>query len=67
MYEDILFGQEQTSDNKFLTLLEEKLIAYIQELPVLGFNSVRPGCYQRIPVPVLNQASSYQVHREKKH
>ena len=39
MYEDMLFGQEQTSDNKALIQLEEKLDAYIQELPVLGFNS----------------------------
>ena len=35
----MLFGQEQTSDNKVLIQLEEKLNAYIQELPVLGFNS----------------------------
>ena len=39
MYEDILFGQKQTSDNKVLTQLEEKLNAYIQELSGLGFNS----------------------------
>ena len=39
MYEDILFRQEQTSDNKVLCQLEEKLNAYTQELPVLGFNS----------------------------
>ena len=38
-YEDMLFGQEQTSDNKVLIQLEEKLNAYIQELPVLGINS----------------------------
>ena len=38
-YEDMLFGQEQTSDNKVLIQLEEKLNAYKQELPVLGFNS----------------------------
>ena len=38
-YEDMLFGQEQTSGNKVLIQLEEKLNAYIQELPVLGFNS----------------------------
>ena len=41
MYEDILFGQEQTSDNKVLVQLEENLNAYIQELTVLGFNSVK--------------------------
>ena len=37
-YED-MFGQEQTIGNKVLIQLEEKLNAYIQELPVLGFNS----------------------------
>ena len=37
--EDMLFGEAQTSDNKVLYELEEKLNAYIQELPVLGFNS----------------------------
>ena len=39
MYEDMLFGREQTSDNKVLIQLEDKMTAYIQELPVLGFNS----------------------------
>ena len=34
-----LFGGVQTSDNKILKELAEKLNAYIQELPVLGFNS----------------------------
>ena len=37
--DDVLFGQEQTSDHKVLSQLEEKLDAYIQELPLLGFNS----------------------------
>ena len=37
--EDMLFGEQQTSDNKVLCQLEEKLNAYIQEVPVLGFNS----------------------------
>ena len=37
--EDLLFGEAQTSDNKVLTKLEEKLNAYLQELPVFGFNS----------------------------
>lgn len=35
----MLFSEEQTSDDKVLDKLEEKLNAYIQELPVLGFNS----------------------------
>ena len=38
-YEDMLFGGAQISDNKVLIELAEKLKAYIQELPVLGFNS----------------------------
>ena len=36
MYEDMLFGQEQTSDNKVLNELAEKLTEYLRELPVLG-------------------------------
>ena len=39
MYKDVLFGQEQTSDNKVLNELAEKLTEYPRELPVLGFNS----------------------------
>ena len=39
MYEDMLFGQEKTSDNKVLNELAEKLTEYLRELPVLGFNS----------------------------
>ena len=35
----MLFGQEQTSDNKVLNELTEKLTEYLRELPVLGFNS----------------------------
>ena len=38
-YEDMLFGGAQISDNKVLIELAEKLKAYIQELPILGFNS----------------------------
>ena len=37
--EEMLFGEVRTSDNKILNKLAEKLNAYIQELPVLGFNS----------------------------
>ena len=39
MYDDMLFAQEQTSDNKLLNELAEKLTEYLRELPVLGFNS----------------------------
>ena len=35
----MLFGEAQTSDNKELTKPEEKLNTYLNELPVLGFNS----------------------------
>ena len=37
--EDLLFGEAQTSDSKVLNKLAEKLNAYLDELPVLGFNS----------------------------
>ena len=39
LYEDVLFGQEQTRDNKVLNGLEEKLNIYLNELPMPGFNS----------------------------
>ncbi|CAH3135999.1 unnamed protein product [Porites lobata] len=39
LYEDVLFGQEQTRDNKVLNGLEEKLNVYLNELPMPGFNS----------------------------
>ena len=38
-YEDMLFGEVRTSDNKVLNELAQKLNAYLSELPVLGFNS----------------------------
>ena len=66
--QDIVGGSEDVSDHKVLSQLEEKLNAYIQELPVLGFNvlwQVRPECLQRIPVPVPHQASARQVYCEK--
>ena len=37
----MLFGEQQTSDNNVLCQLEVKLNAYIQELPVLCFNSIK--------------------------
>ena len=37
--QDIVGGSEDVSDHKVLSQLEEKLNAYIQELPVFGFNS----------------------------
>ena len=36
--QDIVGGSEDVSDDKVLKALEEKLNAYIDELPVLGFN-----------------------------
>lgn len=36
---DMLFGEVQTSDNKVLTKLKEKLNTYLNELPMLGYNS----------------------------
>ena len=38
-HEDVLFGEVETSDNKVLNKLKEKLNAYLDELPVLGCNS----------------------------
>ena len=35
----MLLREASTSDNKVLTKLEEKLNVYLNELPVLGFNS----------------------------
>ena len=37
--QDTVGGSEDVSDDKVLKALEEKLNAYINELPVLGFNS----------------------------
>ena len=37
--QDIIAGSEDVSDDKVLKKLEEKLEVYIDELPVLGFNS----------------------------
>lgn len=66
--EDILCGEAQTSDNKVLYQLEEKLYACIQELPVLGFNS---GKYDLNAVKeflflVPHQDATDQVHCKKK-
>ncbi|CAH3027124.1 unnamed protein product, partial [Porites evermanni] len=70
-YEDVLFGQEQTSDNKVLTKLAEKLNAYLQELPVLGFNS---GKYDLnavkefvFPYLIESQPIKFTVKRNSNH
>lgn len=36
---DILYGKARTSDSKVLNELAERLHAYLNELPMLGFNS----------------------------
>ena len=70
-YEDVLFGQEQTSDNKVLTKLAEKLNAYLQELPVLGLNS---GKYDLnavkefvFPYLIESQPIKFTVKRNSNH
>ena len=70
-YEDMLFGGAQISDNKVLNELEEKLNVYIQELPVLGFNS---GKYDLnavkkflFPYLIETQAIKFTVKRNSNH
>ena len=54
--QDIVGGSEDVSDHKVLSQLDEKLNAYIQELPVLGFNS---GKYDRmLPKNSFSRTSS---------
>ena len=69
--EDLLFGEAQTSDNKFLSQLEEKLIEYLRELPVLGFNC---GKYDLnavktflFPYLIQHQPIKYTVKRNSNH
>ena len=71
MYEEMLFGEAQTSDHKVLSQLEEKLIAYIQELPVLGFNF---GKYDfnaskgfLFPYLIQHQPITFTVKRNSNH
>ena len=66
-----LFGEVQTSDNKILKELAEKLNAYIQELPVLGFNS---GKYDLnavkeflFPYLIESQPVKFTVKRNSNH
>ena len=66
-----LFGRVQTSDNKILKELAEKLNAYIQELPVLGFNS---GKYDLnavkeflFPYLIESQPVKFTVKRNSNH
>ena len=70
-YEDVLFGQEQISDNKVLNELEEKLNVYLNELAVLGFNS---GKYDLnavkkflFPYLIENHPIKFTVKRNNNH
>ena len=69
--EEMLFGETQTSDNKVLSQLEEKLNAHVQELPVLGFNS---GKYDLnavktflFPYLIQHQPIKFTVKRNSNH
>ena len=69
--EDLLFGEARTSDNKVLNELAEKLNAYTQELPVLGFNS---GKYDLnavkeflFPYLIKTQPVKFTVKRNSNH
>ena len=69
--EDMLFGEAKTSDNKVLNELAEKLHAYLNELPVLGFNS---GKYDLnavkkflFPYQKEDHPSKFTVKRNNKH
>ena len=69
--QDIVGGSEDVSDHKVLSQLEEKLNAYIQELPVLGFNS---GKYDLnaskeflFPYLIKHQPIKFTVERKNNH
>ena len=69
--QDIVGGSEDVSDHKVLSQLEEKLNAYIQELPVLGFNS---GKYDLnaskeflFPYLIKHQPIKFTVKRNNNH
>ena len=69
--QDIVGGSEDVSDHKVLSQLEEKLNAYIQELPVLGFNS---GKYDLnaskeflFPYLIKHQPVKFTVKRNNNH
>ena len=71
MYEDMLFGQEQTSDNKVLNELAVKLTEYLRELPVLGFNSGKYGLNAvkefLFPYLIETQPIKFTVKRNSNH
>ena len=69
--QDIVGALEDVSDHKVLSQLEEKLNAYIEELPVLGFNS---GKYDLnaskeflFPYLIKHQPIKFTVKRNNNH
>ena len=65
----MFFGEMETSDNKVLTKqLSEKLNAYLQELPVLGFNSGKYdlNAEKEFVFPHLIETQTHQVHCQDK-
>ena len=67
----MLFREPQTSDNKVLIQLEEKMNAHVQELPILGFNS---GKYDLnavktflFPYLIEHQPIKFTVKRNSNH
>ena len=69
--QDIVGGSEDVSDHKVLSQLEEKLNAYIQELPVLGFNSRKYDLNASkeflFPYLIKHQPIKFTVKRNNNH
>ena len=65
----MLFREQKTSDNKVLCQLKEKLNAYIQELPVLGFNSGKYdlNALKEFPYLIETQPVKVTVKRTSNH
>ena len=68
LYEDVLFGQEQTRHNKVLNGLEEKLNVYLNELPMPGFNSGKYdlNAVKKFLFPYLIETQPINVHSANK-
>ena len=68
MYEDILFGQEQTSDHKSPYSIRRKTehIYTRTTRPRVQFLEVQSECYLRIPVPLHDRTSSHRVYCQQK-
>jgi len=69
--EELLFGEAQTSDRKVLNKLAEKLHDYLNELPVLGFNSGKYDLNAVIeflfPYLIETQPVKFTVKRNSNH